>query len=114
VARLDVLCKDDDMTTVASSHIWIDDSGKARVSSGHKVRMIVIDYVFNQWSPKTIHENYPDLSLAEIHAALAYYYDHKSEIDQEIEAGNKVAEELRSQAENPQDRFNHVQSRTKI
>ena len=27
-----------------------------------------------------------DLSLAAVYAAVSYYYDHKSEIDQEIEA----------------------------
>lgn len=30
-------------------------------------------------------EGYPDLTLAEVYAALHYYYDHKAEIDQEIE-----------------------------
>ena len=36
-----------------------------------------------------------DLTLAEIHAALAYYFEHRAEIDQAIAAGNAYAEELR-------------------
>lgn len=27
---------------------------------------------------------YPDLSLAQVHSALAYYYDHQGEIDSEL------------------------------
>jgi uncharacterized protein (DUF433 family) len=27
---------------------------------------------------------YPDLSLAQVHTALAYYYDHQGEIDSEL------------------------------
>ena len=36
-----------------------------------------------------------DLTLAEIHAALTYYFDHQAEIDQSIAAGRAYAEELR-------------------
>ena len=32
-------------------------------------------------SPDQILESYPDLSLAQVHAALAYYYDHPEEIE---------------------------------
>jgi uncharacterized protein (DUF433 family) len=86
------------MTTVSSSRVYLDESGTARVN-GHKVRMIAVDYLFNKWSPETIHENHPDLSLADIHAALAYYYDNKSAIDAEIEAGEQLVQEMRKEAE---------------
>jgi uncharacterized protein (DUF433 family) len=36
-----------------------------------------------------------DLSLADVHAALTYYFDHRAEIDQDIAAGEAFAEELR-------------------
>ena len=32
----------------------------------------------------------PYLRLAEVHAALAYYFDHQAEVDAEIEAENDV------------------------
>ncbi|MDX1946386.1 MAG: hypothetical protein SFU86_13375 [Pirellulaceae bacterium] len=44
-------------------------------------------------------EAYPHLSLAQIHAALAYYYDHQQEIDQQIAAGCRLEEELRPRLE---------------
>ncbi len=36
-----------------------------------------------------------DLTLADVHAALAYYFDHRPEIDRSIEAGQAFAEALR-------------------
>lgn len=36
-------------------------------------------------SPEEIHFQYPHLSLAQIHAAFAYYYDHQAELDAEIQ-----------------------------
>jgi len=36
-----------------------------------------------------------DLTLADVYAALAYYFDHRAEIDQAIEAGQAFAAALR-------------------
>lgn len=38
-----------------------------------------------------------DLSLADIYAALAYYFDHRSEIEQRIAEDEAFVEELRLQ-----------------
>ena len=35
-------------------------------------------------TPEQIVVEYPDLSLAQIHAALTYYYDHVNEIEAEL------------------------------
>jgi uncharacterized protein (DUF433 family) len=37
-----------------------------------------------------------DLSLAEVHAALAYYYDHQAEIDRDINEGDAFLKALRN------------------
>jgi len=37
-----------------------------------------------------------DLTLAEVHAALAYYFDHRTEIDQSIEEGRAFAHALQA------------------
>jgi len=39
-------------------------------------------------------EAYPDLTPAQIHAALAYYYDNREEIDAELAADKSWAESL--------------------
>jgi uncharacterized protein (DUF433 family) len=50
-----------------------------------RVAQIVMDYLGHGWSADEIHRQHPHLSLAEIHAALGYYFDHVEEIEREIE-----------------------------
>lgn len=38
-----------------------------------------------------------DISLADVYAALTYYFDHRAEIDHDIEASSDFAESLRAQ-----------------
>ena len=51
-----------------------------------RVAMIATDYLNRGWSAEEIVWQYPYLSLAEVHAALAYYHDHSDEIDREMAA----------------------------
>jgi uncharacterized protein (DUF433 family) len=39
--------------------------------------------------------DYYDLPLQAVHAALAYYYEHKTEIDDSIRERRKLAEEMK-------------------
>jgi uncharacterized protein (DUF433 family) len=81
------------MTIISESYIAVDDRGKARVAGTRSsVANIVMD-TMNGLSPMDIHDTYPHLSLSQIHAALAYYYDHKSEIDSQIEQGKAIYEQ---------------------
>src|SRR5438552_5191580 len=75
---------------------------KIEGSPAHLVRLpricvaqIVIDYLNNGWSVDEICIHYPHLKLAEVHSAMAYYFDHQREIDAEIEAEQKFIEEWR-------------------
>ena len=72
------------------------DRGVAKIiGTRSKVRMVVLD-MQNGMTPEDIHEAYPHLSMAQIHAALAYYYDHKAEIDADIEEGRRIFEEFKA------------------
>ena len=87
-------------TAAAPAHIVLDENGKARIDdSGIKVRVLI--EVMKAWHPtvEALHEAYPQLTLAQIHAALAYYYDHQAEFDAEIERGRKLVYEMRATAE---------------
>jgi uncharacterized protein (DUF433 family) len=80
------------------THIEIDPTGRAWiVGANTKVVEVVLAY---GWSPEEMHLQHPHLSLAQIHSALAYYYDHQAEIDLEI--ADQIAEyaKLRAGAEN--------------
>jgi uncharacterized protein (DUF433 family) len=71
--------------------------GKPRIE-GHRITVqnIVIWHERMGYSVEEIAEQY-DLSLSEIYAALAYYFDHQEEIDQSIEDGLEFTETLRQQ-----------------
>jgi len=84
---------------LAAPHIWLDERRVAWVDETNtKVREIALDVIAHGWSPKEIHLNHPHLSLAQIHAALTYYYDHKSELDAEIEESLRRVEEMQAAA----------------
>lgn len=91
------------MATVATTHIEIDDQGVAWVGDTNtKVIEVVLDKIAHGWSPEEIYfQHYGDLSLAQIHAALAYYYDHQAELDAEIERRRREGDELAMKASDP-------------
>jgi uncharacterized protein (DUF433 family) len=47
--------------------------------TGIRVKDVVIAYEHSGYEPDEITQLYPDLSLGDIHRALAYYYDHIDE-----------------------------------
>lgn len=52
------------------------------------------------YSPDKIIEAFPHLTLAQVHAALSYYFDHRSEIQNELREDQDLAELIR-QARGP-------------
>ena len=44
--------------------------------TGIRVRDIAVAYEHSGYDPDEITQLYPDLSLGDVHRALAYYYDH--------------------------------------
>lgn len=46
---------------------------------------IALDRIAHHWDADEIHRQHPRLSLGQIYAALAYYCDHKDDLDAEIE-----------------------------
>lgn len=83
------------MSTVSYPHIEQRQNGKLYIAgTPFKVRQIALDHIAYGWDATDIQREHPQLTLGQIHAALAYYYDHKNEIDREIEDGLTHAEEL--------------------
>jgi uncharacterized protein (DUF433 family) len=71
--------------------------GKPRIA-GHRIKVqdIAICYERLSMSPMEIVSHYPSIGLADVHAALAYYYDHRVEINRQIEEGERLADEMRA------------------
>jgi len=85
------------MTTTLNGHIEIDDDGTVRVAGSRiKVIHLVMERTANGWSADELQQNFPHLTLAEVYAALTYYYDNKSECDAHIEASSRFADEMRT------------------
>jgi uncharacterized protein (DUF433 family) len=75
----------------ADSRAWLDDTNV-------KVIEVVLDHVAYGWSAEEIHRQHPHLSLSQVYAALAYYYDHQAEFDAQMEQSRGLAEKLAAQA----------------
>jgi uncharacterized protein (DUF433 family) len=58
-----------------------------------RVAMIVADYLWRGWSAEEIVRQYPYLTLAEVHAALTYYFGQREEIETELAAEYREVEE---------------------
>jgi uncharacterized protein (DUF433 family) len=63
-----------------------------------KVVELVTAHLAHGWSPEELHFQFPHLSLGQIHAALGYYWDHKDEIDADIDRRARYAEQARREA----------------
>jgi len=82
-------------------HIEVDEKGTARVAGTRSQVVNIVMDTLNDMAPAQIHEQYPQLSLAQIHAALAYYYDYKSQIDEEIGRELEELDALRARSYQP-------------
>jgi len=95
------------VNTVSKEHIEIVQGAggpKARIV-GHRIRVkdIVSWHEHQRVSVDEIVETFPQLTHGDVYAALAYYWDHKAEIDESMAADEAFVEEMRRSA--PPSRF---------
>lgn len=64
---------------------------------GHriKVRHVALWHEHHGMSPPEIVRDYPTITLVQVHAALAYYYDHREEIERAIVEADEFVEDLK-------------------
>ena len=60
-----------------------------------KVMDIAIRYEFGRMTPDEIIEQFPHLTLAQVHDSLSYYYEHKCELDAAYKKDQILVNELR-------------------
>jgi uncharacterized protein (DUF433 family) len=91
------------MVSVLNSLIELDQNGIPWIAGANtKVVEVVLDKMAHGSSPEEMHFQYPHLSLAQIHAALSYYYEHQTELDALIlRDWNEVKELAANQPESP-------------
>jgi uncharacterized protein (DUF433 family) len=73
--------------------------GKPRID-GHRINVehVAICHERIGMSPDEIVTAHPTISLGQVHAALAYYYEHREKIDSDIEAGIRFVDELKAKS----------------
>lgn len=85
--------------TTPYEHIVVEDKGIAVVADSRmKVAHLVSEVMAYGWSPEELHFQHPHLSMGQIHSALAYYWDHQEEINQQIEDNLQYADGMRRAA----------------
>ncbi len=74
------------ITNTDYKHVYLDDKGVAIIAgTTMKVSELVTSHCTHGWSPEELHFQFPHIALGQIYSALAYYWDHQSELDAEIQ-----------------------------
>jgi len=81
-------------------HIALDERGVPLIG---ETTMKVVELVTAQmaygWSPDELLFQFPHLTLGQIHSALAYYWDHRDELDRDMARRLAYADALREGAQ---------------
>ena len=81
------------------THVRCDERGVAWIADTNtKVIEVAMDQAAYGWDAEEIHAAHPHLSLAHIHAALSCYYDHKVELDGQMQRQLENHRRLRNEA----------------
>lgn len=85
--------------TIVYSHITKDPEvcgGRACID-GTRIRVVDIACLQREGhAPERMLEVYPSLNLAQVHAALSYYYENPQEIESALQEDREVAERIES------------------
>ncbi|MBC6480635.1 MAG: DUF433 domain-containing protein [Hormoscilla sp. GM7CHS1pb] len=83
-------------TATEYKHIQLDAKGIPLIGgTTMKVVELVMAHMAYGWGPEELHYQHPYLTMSQIHSAFAYYWEHKEELDADIE----LREEYVKQAE---------------
>ena len=71
-------------------------SGKPHIKGSRITVADVVLWTEQGMSPDEVVAEFPQLSLADVYAALAYYHDNRESIDRQIDESEQFASKLRS------------------
>ena len=63
-----------------------------------KIVELITSHQVYGWSPEELHFQYPHITLSQIYSALAYYWDHKTALDADIQRRYEFVEQSRQAA----------------
>ncbi len=86
-------------TATGYEHIVVDEDGVPWiVGANMKVVELVLDQQAYGGTPEELQEQHPGLTLGQIYSALAYYWDHRDELDADIEQRLRRVERLQQES----------------
>ena len=88
-------------SVISDPHIEKPEGKSARLARLPRIRVaqIASDYLDHHWTPEEMVVHYPHLHLAEVYAAMTYYFDRRAEIDAEIQGAEEFVSNLRAELE---------------
>jgi uncharacterized protein (DUF433 family) len=76
-------------------HVVLDENNVPTIAgTTMKVVELVLDHTAYGWSPEELQFQHPYLTLGQIYSAMAYYWDHQDELDDDIEKRLKKVDGL--------------------
>jgi uncharacterized protein (DUF433 family) len=87
------------VATTGYRHVELDERGVPVIASTRfKVALLIEQTRAYGWNAEEAREQHPQLTLAQIYSALAYYHDHRDEIDAYLAQLSEEYDEARRQA----------------
>jgi uncharacterized protein (DUF433 family) len=89
------------IASAPTSHIVVGPDGRPRIDgTSYRVETVVIDHFHHGWSPVEISRQHcGEITPAQVHAALAFYYDNREFMDQQIRKTLATAQRLQEEIE---------------
>ena len=82
------------VTTAVPSLLYLDEQARARIQGTRFKVSQVARAVREGLEVRGIQEAYPGLSLAQIHAALSYYYEHQDAMEAQLQQEDRQVNEF--------------------
>ena len=90
------------MTETRYEHVMLDEGRVPKISgTTMKVVELVVEQQAYGWSPEELQFQHPYLELGQIYSALAYYWDHREELDRDIQWRLEQVDSLSEETRNP-------------
>jgi uncharacterized protein (DUF433 family) len=81
-------------------HVVLDNKTPTIAGTTMKVVELVSAHLAYGWSAEELHFQFPYLAMGQIHSALAYYWDHREEMDADIDRRLDKVDKLRMATDN--------------
>ena len=86
--------------TTTYEHVVLNKDGTPMIeNTTMKVIELLLEKKAYGWSPEELHLQHPHLTLGQVHSALAYYWDHRKKLDEDIEQRLEAVNKIQNDTE---------------